>query len=310
MNISQLTAFREVMKSASLSQAARNLGRTQPAVSLAIKALEDSLGIELFRREGRRMVPVPEAHYLFDESDEIIDRLAGLAGTMRRLAQGETGQLTIASMPGPATFLMPRFLSAVLGRHPDVKLSLLTRTTPQIRRLAGSQSIDFGFGDYIPDSTNAQILSEDIIRTRCLCAVPARSPLARLDEVKLADLAAQPIGSLSREHPLTQHLAQTFDEAGAEFQLAVQCQFFLPLMHFIAAGLCCAIVDPLSAVTERLSGTTGNAVVFRPLAEPIPYAYALYTPVHRPSSQLAEKTKMEWLSEVRTFLDQAGNAGA
>ncbi|MCA0946629.1 LysR family transcriptional regulator [Salipiger pacificus] len=304
MNISQLTAFREVMKSASLSQAARNLNRTQPAVSLSIKALEESLGITLFRREGRRMLPVPEAHYLFDESEEIINRLTNLTGTMRRLAQGEAGQLTVASMPGPATYLMPRFLSDVLGSHPDITLSLLTRTTPQIRQLAGSQSIDFGFGDYIPDSQNAQIVSEDVIHTRCLCAVPATSRLAKAEAVSLADLSGRPMGLLTREHPLTQYLTRVFDEAGAELKIAVQSQFFLPLMQFIAAGRCFAIVDPLSAVTERLFSATGNGVVFRPLVETIPYAYALYTPVHRPPSRLAERTKIAWLNEVRALLER------
>jgi DNA-binding transcriptional LysR family regulator len=58
MNLTQLSAFRAVMTSASLSDAARKLGRTQPAVSLAIRSLEDTLGMKLFERRGRQLVPV------------------------------------------------------------------------------------------------------------------------------------------------------------------------------------------------------------------------------------------------------------
>jgi DNA-binding transcriptional LysR family regulator len=64
MNLTQLTVFCEVMSSGSISQTAKTLGRTQPAITLSIKKLEDSLGIRLFKREGRRLVPVPEAQYL------------------------------------------------------------------------------------------------------------------------------------------------------------------------------------------------------------------------------------------------------
>ena len=59
MNLNQLTVFHEVMTTGSISQAARNLGRTQPAISLALKALEDTLGFQLFQRQGRALLPVP-----------------------------------------------------------------------------------------------------------------------------------------------------------------------------------------------------------------------------------------------------------
>ncbi len=58
MNFTQLTVFREVMDSGSISQTAKKLGRTQPAISLAIKNLERSLGLSLFERRGRQLVPV------------------------------------------------------------------------------------------------------------------------------------------------------------------------------------------------------------------------------------------------------------
>jgi len=68
MNVSHLLNFHAVMTSPSLSEAARKLGRTQPAVSASIKALEEHLDVRLFSREGRKLVPGPEAQYLFGGS--------------------------------------------------------------------------------------------------------------------------------------------------------------------------------------------------------------------------------------------------
>ena len=75
MNFKQLNAFREVMLTGSVSEAARNLYRTQPAISSLIAGLEDDIGFKLFERRGGRLHPVPEAHYLFEEAGEIIGRL-------------------------------------------------------------------------------------------------------------------------------------------------------------------------------------------------------------------------------------------
>ena len=75
MKLKQLTAFREVMLTGSVSEAARNLNRTQPAVSAMIAGLENDAGCRLFDRRGGRLHPVPEAHYLFEEAQQILGRL-------------------------------------------------------------------------------------------------------------------------------------------------------------------------------------------------------------------------------------------
>jgi DNA-binding transcriptional LysR family regulator len=59
VSIRQLQAFREVMRSGSVSEAARILGRTQPAVSALIANLEAELQLSLFRRQKGRMEPTP-----------------------------------------------------------------------------------------------------------------------------------------------------------------------------------------------------------------------------------------------------------
>ena len=93
MNFTLLSSFRAVMTSANLSEAANKLGRTQPAVSAAIKTLEEQLGLKLFERFGRRMVPLPEAQYLLAEAEEILSRLERVRLTMRGLVDEKTGNL-------------------------------------------------------------------------------------------------------------------------------------------------------------------------------------------------------------------------
>ena len=111
MKLQQLRAFQEVMLTDSVTKAAHNMSRTQPAVSALISGLEKTIGYQLFERRGRRLHPVPEAHFLLTEAGAILDRLGDLRGTMQGVGALEAGHLRIACMPVHAEKLLPQLLS-------------------------------------------------------------------------------------------------------------------------------------------------------------------------------------------------------
>ena len=306
MNLTQLRAFREVMKSSSLSQAARRLGRTQPAVSLAIKALEDDLGLKLFEREGRQMVPVPEAHYLLGEADQILERVAAVGQTMSGLINAQAGHLNVAAMPGPSVYLFPRFISQALGDNPSIKVSIRTGASLQIRELVATQSIDFGFADTLSDTTPSQQIRQQIIAADCFCALPREHHLASKTVVAPADLKGQPLGALQGSHFMRERLLRTVQEAGLGSELLVDCQYFMPLLPFVSEGRCLTIVDPLTVVSEQAMNTAQGKVVFRPMPEFLSYEYAIFSPLYRPLSQLAAKVREGWHGEVLQLLEDVG----
>lgn len=306
MNISQISAFRAVMTSASISEAARKLGRTQPAVSLAIRSLEESLGLALFERKGRQMVPVPEAHYLHAESQEILDRLSSVTRTMRSLAGGNAGALNVTAMPGPAAFVFPRFVASVIDDLEKVSLSITSRSSQQIEELARSQSIDFGFCDApINARENAQY-HIDIISAECFVAMPISHDLAARKCVCIPDLCDLPMGTLQQGHSHQQRTVNVFAEAGATLRKVIESQTFMPLLQFVRAGKCVALVDPLSVVNERELQSGGGEVIFRRLESGLRYDYAILSPLHRPPSRVAMKVRAAWRSYLYSLLDQIG----
>ncbi|WP_171102962.1 MULTISPECIES: LysR family transcriptional regulator [unclassified Ruegeria] len=304
MNLTQLTVFREVMETGSISQTAKKLNRTQPAISLALKTLEKNLGLTLFERKGRRLVPVPEAHYLLAETTGILDRLSVISNTMEGLIKGHSGSLNIATMPGPSTFLFPHFISKSLGENPDIRITLSTRSSLQIMELAGTQNIDFGFADFEHSSGKEPQYSAELIRANCFCAVDRDHPLATRSSVAISDLDGVPIGGLHATHPFQTRIQNAFQESGVDYNLTVNCQYFLPLIPFVSSGQCCSIVDPLTVATERELNASKGKVVFVPLKSPLQYEYAILEPNHRPPSQLALKIKAGWMAEVLNKLTE------
>jgi DNA-binding transcriptional LysR family regulator len=308
MNLNQLSAFREVMTSASLSDAARKLGRTQPAVSLAIRSLEETLGMKLFERRGRQLVPVPEARYLLVEAERVLDRLTTVSSTMKSLAAGRGGSLRISAMPGPASFLFPRFVADWLGDRGTFELTITSRSSMQIEELVRTQSIDFGFCDApTGDGRDGQYRTERI-SADSFVALPMKHPLADQPRIALEQLVDQPMGALQAGHAHRERIGQRFQRKGLALDVTVESQTFSPLMHFVRTGRCLAIVGPLAVVSEQITRNLGGQVVFRPLEEPLHYDYAILTPMLRPLSQVALALKSDWRAALVAHLEQVSSA--
>ncbi|MEL7279778.1 MAG: LysR family transcriptional regulator [Pseudomonadota bacterium] len=306
MNLSQISAFHAVMTSASLSEAAKKLGRTQPAVSAAIKTLEDQLGLKLFTREGRKLVPVPEAQYLLTETSAILGQLTRVRRTMKSLADGQTGSLNIAAMPGPAAMLFPRFIASQIKPDAGTSVSILARSSVQIAELARAQSIDFGFADAPEADSTEDLYAAEIISARSFVALPARHPLAQHKQLSIANLDGVPMGSLLSSHAHQREVIARFEATDAQWSLMVESQTFLQVVQFISKGLCSAILDPLTVAHINATSDLRRSVAIRPLTEILRYRYAIFEPRYCPMSVIALQIKSAWREEVIRLLKEIG----
>ena len=305
MNFQQLAVFREIMKAGSISQAARNLHRTQPAVSASLKTLEEDLGMALFLREGRQLVPVPEAHYLLSEASHVLDRLKTAEQNITALRDRVEGSLRIVAMPGPSSYLLPDFISRFINDRPGVRVTLSTRSSPQVRNLIAAQSFDIGFCDPTGATDEVSLYLNEEISCNCLCALSEDHHLAELPLITARDLDGVPMGALQPNHSTYRETARAFDAMGARFNIRIDTQYFLPLFNFVEAGQICCIVDALSAVSYMESSGEKARIRFLPFKPDVPFGYSILTPRQRPQSRLAEEFVGQWrdwtISAIGTF---------
>jgi len=300
MKLNHLKIFREVMLSGSVSQAARNLGRTQPAISTAIARLEEDLEIKLFERHGHRMVPVPEAYFLLSEANDTLERMANTERNLKNLKKLEAGNLRIVSMPGPSVFLLPRLVSRFTEGRKDIRATIVTRSSPQVHQLISTQSYDFGIADLgVDHDVNSQLVKTIPIVSNCLCAVPKTDPLARKDLITPADLCGRSMATLHTDHDIHDRIFEAFQNAGSKLKVRFETQYFLPLLTYVEANQAFAIVDTLSAESYlRFRGVQQCGVVFRRFEPEIPLHFASLLPAHRAQSLLAAAFATLWTSEV------------
>ncbi|MEL7257395.1 MAG: LysR family transcriptional regulator [Pseudomonadota bacterium] len=305
MNLQQLSVFREVMKTGSVSAAARNLHRTQPAVSASLKALEASLGVTLFHREGRRLLPVPEAHYLLSEATEILDRLEMTSSNLAELRNRARGTIKIAAMPGTSAYLLPEFVSEFVAQKTNVQVTLATRSSPQILSMIAAQSFDVGFCDIKVDEARRDLFESVHIQRNCVVALRRDHRLAGQDRINAEDLDNEPMGTLHDGHRVYEDTQKAFVQAGSRFNVRVQAQFFMPLFHFIEAGQICAVVDVMSAESYRQMHGDKGTIHFADFKPAVAFGYSIVTPQQRPPSVLAQEFVTQWEAFVRETVDQS-----
>jgi len=288
VNLKQLTAFREVMLTGSVSEAARNLFRTQPAISSQLSSLERELGNPLFVRRSGRLHPMPEAHYLFEEASSILDQLSATERNMKSLHDLKSGMLTIVCMPGPSVFFLPKLISKFVKDHKDIDVKLITRTSRQVEQIVSSQHYDVGLADgNLTTLAYTSLVEHDVVDCECLCAMPINDPLAKKEFITPQDLSSQPMSSLYSDHPLSAKIERMFQLSEAEYNLRFEAQFFIPLFTFVENGLAYAIVDAISANSYSIYKEGNEKLIFKPMRPNIPFSVSIMTPSHRPTSNLA-----------------------
>src|SRR3954464_13621031 len=124
LSLHQLTCFLSVYEHGSLTRAAEELGYAQPSVSEQIRGLEKTLGVQLFRRVGRGVVPTTVA----DELRPHAERALAAAEDGRRAGQSdkgfETGTIRFGMLGAARLYFGAQLVADVLERYPGVRVEL------------------------------------------------------------------------------------------------------------------------------------------------------------------------------------------
>lgn len=289
MKIHQMRAFNELMVSKSVSEAARNLRRSQPSVSATIASLEEDLGMQLFERRNGRLLPVPEAEYLHKECAEILSRLETIGQNMRRIKAIERGHISIACMPGPSVFYLPNIIAEQFANRPDVSCTVVTRSSDAIRQLMAAQHHQIGLADYEPGTTeDTSLIRSTVFQFNCLCAVPKGDSLESAKIVTPKDLSNKPMGALYEDHATYLETSRAFSKRGCSLNVRFRAQYFLPILTYVERGLAYAIVDPIAAESYKIYSGSNNKLTFLPFKPSVTFELAMMLPALRPASTITQ----------------------
>lgn len=144
VQLAHLKALGAVARHASFSRAAGELGVTQPAVSMQVRQLEETLGQPLLERVGKRAFPTRAGEILlahaaraFHELDAAVERVQELRGVM-------AGRVRLGTSASISIYLLPPFLRRFRSRYPATELVVVTGNAPGIARAVVQNELDIG----------------------------------------------------------------------------------------------------------------------------------------------------------------------
>jgi DNA-binding transcriptional LysR family regulator len=296
----QLEVLYAIMTSPSLTDAARALGTSQPAVSATLKQMEEETALRLFHRVGGRLVPTPEAELLFPEVERLFRHLQAVRQITRGIREGVFDFLSVIATPTLADTIIPLAFQALRERRRNIRLRLETATA----RVAadGVARREFDLGVIYGPSPHPGLATEVLGQAFVGCAMHRDHPCARLPRITAEALAAQDIVTFRRGAPIRDRFDAACRAAGIEPRTVAEVTYSRTACILAQGGDCIAIADPLIVATS-----TFPDLVIRPFSPALPIDMRLLLPSGGAPSRLVEEMRGE-LREVCARLLPAGAA--
>jgi DNA-binding transcriptional LysR family regulator len=191
-----------VVERRSFSQAAAQLGVTQPAVSLQIRSLEQRVGQRLLDRSGRRVEPTEAGLRLYRGAQRLLGLEQQLLAELGQEAEGELeGRLEIGASTGPGGSVLPVVLGEFQRLHPQVHVALTISDTHTVVEQVGRRELELG----VVGASGRQrgVTFEPFYRDEVVLAVPAGHKRAgksmTLEELKTEPLVLMQDGAGIRQ---------------------------------------------------------------------------------------------------------------
>jgi DNA-binding transcriptional LysR family regulator len=246
MNISlrQLRAFLAVARQQHFRRAAESLHLSQPAVSRYIADLEDELGIRLFDRTTREVLPTDAGRYLESAIGRVLDELEGVLSHVHSESERKRGKVHVASVPTLSASLMPQCIADCARLYPELTIQLHDQAQTLVLDSVRGGEVDFGVA--IDPPLTGEFDSELLLRDPFVLVCRPDHPLAKLDRVPWKKLQGQPLILLDYSSGSRRLIDHALASRGIEANIVQQTGHTLTTFRMVEAGLGISVSPALS----------------------------------------------------------------
>ncbi len=277
----QIDAFKTVVSTGTVTETARMLGISQPAVSRLISDLEKEIGFKLFVRSGRNLKTTPEARLLIEEVRRVLIGLEQIKDSAVAIKNFQHAQLRLITTPTFSTMISPQLIRKFAKRRPEVIISLEVQSTDDTVEWMLAQNYDFG----IAPSTikNQTILGHPLFDTQSVCLLPKGHRLESSKQLTPKDISRESYISFMPNSLFRFEVDEVFRKAGVERRMRYEARTRDAICHLVAQGLGVSIVGMMDG--ERSTLNSYSAVPFKPN---LPFKAALIWSKQRTMSLIAK----------------------
>ena len=289
----QVRAVIAACEEGSFTRAAERENATQSGISQHVAAVERTLGVKLFERSARGIVPTPAGLRYYKNCIEAVGRLEHANEEARSLAGLVSGDLRVGLMPTFTRAVLAPTLEDFVPRHPDVRLHVLEGYSGLLTGMVLADELDFAVVPAFEGRTGLK--SRLLVRDREMLLSGRKRALAPLAPLRLADCAPLKIVVPGPDNIRRRNLDTYFQTHGVEIAAMLEMDAMIGTLEFVARSDWVTVLPSLISVNDI--GT--RELVVNPIADPRLYAeFVVIQPSRRTLSAQARLFLERFEAEV------------
>jgi DNA-binding transcriptional LysR family regulator len=251
VDLASLQVFQTVVREKSFSRAAEKLFRTQPAISISIRKLEEWVGQPLFVRGSGARTLTDAGALLLEYADRMLNLREEIRKSMRELRGLQRGQVSLGVNESSIHALLPA-LARYRELHEGIHIRVHRVFSRDVPREVLSHHLDIGVISYIPEET--ELSAVEFYRDNLTVVVWPGHRLAKRREVDITDLGEETFIGHIVESPHRQRVVQLFARHHVPLHMEIEMPTIESIKLFVEMKKGVAIVPRMCVGPEIAQG--------------------------------------------------------
>jgi DNA-binding transcriptional LysR family regulator len=280
---------------------------SQPTLSAGIKGMEDMFGVLLVQRGSRFRGLTPEGERVLEWARRIVGDTRAMRQDIDALKRGLAGHIRIAAIP-TALAMTAMLTTPYRAKHPDVRFTILSRTSIQVLSLLENLEIDAGL-TYLDNEPLGRVKTVPLYDEEYRLLTSAAGAFGDRDQVAWAEVGKIPLCLLTPDMQNRRIIDGLLRSAGTEPSPTLESNSMIVLFAHVRTGRWASIMPAKLADTLGLTDSVRAIPIVDPAAT---HAVGLVVPDREPNTPLITALVAEARQLARTLDDEsaAGHAGS
>ncbi|GAM11441.1 putative HTH-type transcriptional regulator YwbI [Geobacter sp. OR-1] len=234
MDLRQIRYFVATARLGSFTRAAEQLRIAQPAISMAVRRLEDELELPLLNRQDKRVTLTAEGEIFLEHALRLLGDVKTAEQEMADLRGLEKGEVRIG-IPPMSAYFFPDIIRDFKQRYPQLTLSVYGEGGWRIQKMIVQGELDMGIiaGRNVPDALDTR----QFVREEVVICIPPGHPFAGRSGVPFSEFIQQPLLFFKEGYYLRELMQEMVKGAGAELRIVFETNLFSLVKPLVKNGL-------------------------------------------------------------------------
>jgi DNA-binding transcriptional LysR family regulator len=249
MELSQLEFFLKVIEEGSFSKAAERVYRTQPAVSIAIKRLEEEIGAPLFDRSQKTPTLTEAGQVLLDYAKRMMSLRDQAYAAITELRTLQSGRVRIGANESTSLYLLPQIILSYRESHPNVKVEIYRHVSDRLPREVLDRNVDLAIMAFEP--VDRELETFRLLEDELVLILSPEHQLAKRDSIAVQELGNLPFIAHNVKTASRAKVIEVFAQHHTPLNITIEMATVETIKRFVQMKVGLAFV-PRMCVREEL----------------------------------------------------------